>query len=73
MSVENPTINSLITVLLVIIPIGAAARLIYCALKAAASEEEAPVMKKRAKNIIVFTIIAETAMGIVATVIRYYL
>lgn len=72
MIIDNSTIDALIKFFLVIIPLGATVRVIYCAIKAMTSEEDKPTMKKRAKNVIAFTVVAELAVGLVALVLGYY-
>lgn len=65
------TIQDIISLFLVIIPIGAAARITLCCIYAAMTEDPA-FYKKRAKNALIFAILAECAAGILNIVARYF-
>lgn len=70
--IENPTISLIVNFLLLIIPIGAAARVIYCAIGAAVNEADAPMYKKRAGHAIAFAALAEVVVAIITLVMSYY-
>ncbi len=55
-----------------LIRIGAVARFIYCMVRLSAAEEEATQYKKRAKNTVIFYIIAESIWQIKDLVLYYY-
>lgn len=72
MTIENSTIQDLITAMLVIIPLGAAARIVYCAIAIMGDEEKKPEYKRRIRNILGFVVIAEVMVGLVNVLINYY-
>jgi len=51
---------------------GAAARFIYCMIRLAGAEDDAAMYKKRAKNVVIFYIIAESIWQIKDIVLYYY-
>jgi hypothetical protein len=51
---------------------GAAFRFAYCMFRLIASEEEAGQYRKRARNIVVFYILAESIWQLKTLVLRYY-
>ena len=55
-----------------LIRIGAVARFVYCMVRLSAAEEEATQYKKRAKNTVIFYIIAESIWQIKDLVLYYY-
>lgn len=55
-----------------LIRIGAVARFIYCMVRLSAAEEEATQYKKRAKNTVIFYVIAESVWQIKDLVLYYY-
>ena len=55
-----------------LIRIGAVARFIYCMVRLSAAEEEATQYKKRAKNTVIFYVIAESIWQIKDLVLYYY-
>lgn len=66
------TINELINVLKVLIPIGVSMRVIFCLIKMMYSEEERSIYKRKMINIIVFGIIAELCLVIKDVIMFYY-
>lgn len=65
-------IQMLITILQVLIAVGAAARIGYCCVMMNSDEEEDPkVYKVRIRNVLVFTVLAETIGGILQIVQNY--
>lgn len=55
-----------------LIRVGAGLRVIYCFIRIGSSEEESGMYKKRAKNTVIFYIIAECIWQIKELVISYY-
>ena len=51
---------------------GAATRFIYCMIRLAGAEDDAAMYKKRAKNVVIFYIIAESIWQIKDLVLYYY-
>lgn len=68
----NATISGLITFFQVIIPIGAAARIVACLGSAAISGDEDGSMKARIRNVLVFTVLAEIITEIIKLVQSYF-
>lgn len=69
---ENTTIESLIYAMMIIIPIGATVRVISCCVSMMHDDEEQGKQKRRAKNALIFMIVAECAIEIVNLAYRYY-
>lgn len=65
-------INQMIAFLQVVIPLGGAARIIYCLAAMSADEDGQASYKKRIRNILVFIVLAECASGFLRMVARYY-
>lgn len=57
---------------MVLIRVGAVFRVIYCFVRMGISEEESSMYKKRAKNTVIFYIIAESIWQIKDIVLNYY-
>lgn len=55
-----------------LIRVGAVLRIIYCLIRMGASEEESGRYKKRAKNTVIFYIIAECIWQMKELVLAYY-
>lgn len=55
-----------------LVRIGAVARFIYCMVRLQGAEEEAAQYKKRAKNTVLFYIIAESIWQIKDIILYYY-
>ena len=66
------TINEISNMIAAFIRLGCAARFIYCMIRLSGAEEEATQYKKRAKNTVLFYIIAESIWQIRELVIFYY-
>lgn len=58
--------------LLIIIPIAAVARIVYCNIISGAEEDESDKMKKIIKNILIFVAIAVAFTSIIAVVTSYF-
>lgn len=65
-------IDEISRVIIWLIRTGAVFRLCYCLFRLIAADEDSAMYKKRAKNVIVFYIIAESAWVIKALVMNYY-
>lgn len=65
-------INQMITFLQVIIPLGGAARIVYCLAVMSMDGEEQSSYKKRIRNILVFIVLAECASGFLRMAAHYY-
>lgn len=57
---------------IVLIRAGAAMRLVYCFIRIGSSEEDSTMYKKRARNMIVFYVLAECVWQVKDLVIMYY-
>ncbi len=57
---------------ILLIRVGCVARFIYCLLRLSAAEEEVVKYKKRARNAVVFYIIAESVWQIRDLILHYY-
>ena len=66
------TIQGFITLLLILIPAGGGARIVYCALAMTADQENSASYKRRIRNLIIFIILAECVSGILALVASYF-
>jgi len=58
--------------IILLIRVGCVARFIYCMIRLSAAEEEATQYKKRAKNTVIFYIIAESIWQIKDLILHYY-
>lgn len=65
-------INEMITWLLILIPVGSGARILYCLAAMPVDEDAVDSYRKRIKNILVFVAIAESLTGILKAVAHYY-
>lgn len=65
-------IKSIITALLVAIPIFAAPRAVHCLFKCATDEEQHHAYRRRLINLMIFLVIAETAAGLLQIVLNYF-
>jgi len=66
------TMDDISRLIISLVRIGAVARFIYCMVRLTAAEELAAMFKKRARNTIIFYIIAESIWQIKDLVIKYY-
>lgn len=66
------TMDDISTVIIMLMRIGAVARFIYCMVRLQGAEEEAAQYKKRAKNTVLFYIIAESIWQIKDIILYYY-
>lgn len=66
------TMDDISNAIIILVRIGAAARFIYCMIRLSGAEEEQTQYKKRAKNMIIFYVIAECIWQIKDLVLYYY-
>jgi hypothetical protein len=66
------TIDDITNGLMILVRLGISARFIFCMVKLIGAEEEALRYKKRAKNAVLFWIIAESVWLIKDIVLYYY-
>lgn len=66
------TLRDIVNVLMVLIPGGAVARIVYCLFCLIGADDEAPMYKKRIKNALVFLVIAVCAWGLKDIFFYYY-
>lgn len=66
------TMDDISNAIIALVRIGAAARFIYCMIRLSGEEEQAAQYKKRAKNTVLFYIIAESIWQIKDIVLYYY-
>ena len=72
MTIESTIIQELINAILVIIPLGGAARIIFCGVSMMQNDEKRPEMKRRIINVLLFIVFAEAAAGIIDIVYHYF-
>lgn len=72
MNTDNPIIASLITVLLILIPLGAVVRIVLCAVAMMMDDEKKGENKRRIRNVLAFVVFAEVAVSLIALVYHYY-
>ena len=66
------TILEIRTWLLVIIPVGVAARIILCLIYTAFNSDEASSYKKKIVHALIFLAVAESIVGLSDTIINYF-
>jgi len=66
------TIDDISTAVIVLLRLGAAFRFVYCMIRLQSAEDEAAQFKKRAKNTVIFYIIAECVWQLKEIVFYYY-
>lgn len=66
------TINDAITFFLIIIPIGAAARIGYCLIARAANPDDSDSYKVRIRNVLFFCVAAECIVGLIDLFKSYF-
>ena len=64
------TMDDLSKAIILLVRVGAVARFIYCMVRLAAAEEQAAQYKKRARNTVIFYVIAESIW--IKDLILYY-
>jgi hypothetical protein len=65
-------IDEISKAIIMLIRVGCVARFIYCMIRLSAAEEEATQYKKRAKNTVIFYILAESIWQIKDLILYYY-
>ena len=66
------TMDDLSKAIILLVRGGAVARFIYCMVRLAAAEEQAAQYKKRARNTVIFYVIAESIWQIKDLILYYY-
>lgn len=66
------TMDDISNAIIILVRVGAVARFVYCMVRLSAAEEQAAQYKKRAKNTVIFYIIAESIWAIKDLVLFYY-
>ena len=66
------TMDDLSKAIILLVRVGAVARFIYCMVRLAAAEEQAAQYKKRARNTVIFYVIAESIWQIKDLILYYY-
>lgn len=65
-------IQELIVFLQVLVAIGAGYRGVQCAILLSNSDDDAPSVKKRLRNLLIFTVLAETISGFINVILSYF-
>lgn len=65
------TIQGLMTLLLILVPVGAGIRIALCFNYASLEEDSGPY-KKKARNALIFAVLAELVVGIIDLVVSYF-
>ena len=65
------TMDDLSKAIILLVRVGAVARFIYCMARLAAAEEQAAQYKKRARNTVIFYVIAESIWQIKDLILYY--
>lgn len=65
------SVNEISNAIILLIRLGAVARFIYCMVRLSGAEEDSSLYKKRAKNAVIFYVIAESIWQI-KDIISYY-
>ncbi|MCX7748230.1 MAG: mercury transporter [Clostridia bacterium] len=65
-------LKQLADAIVILIRVGAAFRLVYCLVRMGMNEEESAMYKRRAKNSVVFYIIAESIWQLKEIILSYY-
>lgn len=66
------TVDELAQAFILLIRLGCVARFVYCMIRLAGADDEAPQYKKRTRNVILFYILAESIWQIKDIVLFYY-
>lgn len=66
------TVQKLTSALLVLIPLAGAARVIYCLTAINVDPDEEQTYRVRARNVIVFCVIAEVISGFLSVITTYF-
>lgn len=65
-------IQKLIAFLQVLVGIGAGYRGVQCAILLSTGDDDAPSIKKRLRNLLIFTVLAETISGFINVILGYF-
>lgn len=66
------TMDDISKAIIILVRLGAVARFVYCMIRLAGAEEEQAQYKKRAKNTVIFYVLAECIWQIKDLVLYYY-
>ena len=66
------TMDDISNSIILLVRVGAAARFIYCMVRLTAAEEQAAQYKKRARNTVIFYVLAESIWQIKDMLLFYY-
>lgn len=66
------TIDDISNAVIALVRVGAVFRFVYCLVRLSGTEEEAAQYKKRAKNTVLFYIIAESIWQVKDIILHYY-
>ena len=66
------TMDDISNAIILLVRVGAVARFVYCLVRLTAAEEQAAQYKKRARNTVIFYIIAESIWQIKDLILYYY-
>lgn len=66
------TLDDISSAIIALVRLGSAFRFVYCLVRLSGAEEEATQYKKRAKNTVLFYIIAESIWQIKDIILYYY-
>ena len=66
------TVDDLSNAIILLVRVGAVFRLVYCFIRLISAEEEAAQYRKRAKNTVLFYVLAECIWQIKDIVLYYY-
>ena len=69
---EQQMVDDISNAIILLVRVGAVARFIYCLVRLTAAEEQAAQYKKRARNTVIFYIIAESIWQIKDLILYYY-
>lgn len=65
-------IQKLIAFLQILVGIGAGYRGVQCAILLSAGDDDAPSIKKRLRNLLIFSVLSETISGFINVVLGYF-
>ena len=66
------SIRELIYAVRLLIPVGAALRSVYIAIAIQADPDQAPVLKRRLRNLLIFTAVSEGRLALLQDVQHYF-
>ncbi len=66
------TINDAIVFMLILIPVGAAARIVYCFIAMAVNQDDCDSYKARIRNALIFCVASECIVGLIDVIKSYF-